>query len=109
MIDKSDSYSSVSNIRSIKEDIDAGDKHVMNECNEALKTVSKNFDTKYEINKMRIDNLEESHKSTSDSLRRVIEFNDRFVKEVQNFYIKWIIFCTIHSIAICILLYLILR
>ena len=109
MIDKSDSYSSVSNIHSIKEDIEAGDEHVMNEWNEALKTVSKNFDTKYETNKMRIDNLEEYHKSTSDSLHRAIESNNTFKNEVQKFYLKWFIFCTIHSITICILLYLILR
>ena len=112
MIDKSDSYSPLSTyniVDIIKEDIESGDKHVMNELNEALKTVSKNFDTKYETNKMRIKNLEESHMSTSDSLHRVIESNNTFKNEVQNFYLKWFIFCTIHSITIAILFYLILR
>ena len=112
MIDKSDSYSPLGTyniIDIVKEDIKSGDKHVMNELNEALKTVSKNFDTKYETNKMRIDNVNEHCKSISDSLHRVIESNNTFKNEVQNFYLKWFIFCTIHSITIAILFYLILR
>lgn len=92
-----------------KEIIESGDKHVMNEWNQALIEVSNHFDAKYEAAKMRIGNVENLAKSTSDSLRRTIDTHNSFKHEVEKFYLKWAIFCAIHTLTIGTLFYLVLR
>lgn len=92
-----------------KEIIESGDKRVMNEWNQALVEVSNHFDAKYEAAKMRIGNVEDLAKSTSDSLHRTIDTHNSFKREVEKFYIKWAIFCAVHTLTIGLLFYLVLR
>ena len=92
-----------------KEIIESGDKHVMNELNKALIEVSNHFDAKYEAAKMRICNVENLAESTSDLLYKTIDTHNSFKHEVEKFYLKWAAFCTIHTLTIGILFYLVLR
>lgn len=89
--------------------IESGDKHVMNEWKEALVEVSNHFDAKYEAAKMRIGNVENLAKSTSDLLHKTIDTHNSFKHEVEKFYLKWAIFCAVHTLTIGILFYLVLK